>query len=365
LHSHRSGLAFLFLVVSLTLGSAGMRSGIAAPPSSTTYVATTPGGSAVRITTNAEGTAISSLILTGSPPACAGPVEARDLPILGNDFTGISGVVEDIQLPLTYAGSFGDAGAVAGYVSVGGPFPRSRCSQPAVTFTGSARGTQGLAGPGPTPGATYRGSLYQARGWLSRARPVGTITLTVSADGRSVERVSVGAAESYCSYRATFEHLMLTDSKLFDARIRFPAAPARFNEASIAGVVQGRTGFGGVIYHPVPVGQTENQFCGSLLTYWNATLVDTTAPAVSDAPAAFASAPEFTTDGYALAVFNGGSVAQLQAASAAVGATGAWVQDGTGGIVFIPTSIYNPLQRAIEARFPVGFRVATAITLVQ
>lgn len=92
------------------------------------------------------------------------------------------------------------------------------------------------------------------------------------------------------------------------------------------------------------------------------------APAPAATPSAgagtFVAAPVFGSGTLAQVVFAGGTVAQLEAALIANGASGAWAQDASGrflsyivGVGFVNNDFY--------AAFPKGFASATALTVVK
>jgi hypothetical protein len=78
----------------------------------------------------------------------------------------------------------------------------------------------------------------------------------------------------------------------------------------------------------------------------------------------FASTPVFSAGGLAQVVYNGGSVAQLDAAISGAGAQGAWAQTSNGQFVLY---IVNGgfVNDAFKAAFPNGFSGVTALTLVK
>ena len=83
-------------------------------------------------------------------------------------------------------------------------------------------------------------------------------------------------------------------------------------------------------------------------------------PAVSGA---FASPPIVGRGGLALAVFNGGSVAQLEAAAVSVGARGVWVQDGTGAYHLLVVNGPEFVLQEFVSFFPDGFPTTIAVTI--
>ncbi len=79
----------------------------------------------------------------------------------------------------------------------------------------------------------------------------------------------------------------------------------------------------------------------------------------------FAATPVFTSSGQALAVFRGGTVAQLEAAARAAQANGVWVQDASGGYQLLILNGATFLRDAFVARFAAGFAGDIAVTLVR
>ena len=106
--------------------------------------------------------------------------------------------------------------------------------------------------------------------------------------------------------------------------------------------------------------------CGTdARTYGSTTVVvgagGTTPPATG--AGTFASAPVFSASKQALAVFNGGTVAQLEAAVTAAGGTGVWAQDSKGAFVLdiIGGGFVND---AFKAAFTAGVPASTAVTVI-
>ena len=90
-----------------------------------------------------------------------------------------------------------------------------------------------------------------------------------------------------------------------------------------------------------------------------------TASASSTSTAGLLSTPTFSGTGLALAVFRGGTVDQLEAAVAARGGSGAWIQDSTGGFRLLVVGGPSFLRAAVSARFPSGILANTAVTVVR
>jgi hypothetical protein len=77
----------------------------------------------------------------------------------------------------------------------------------------------------------------------------------------------------------------------------------------------------------------------------------------------FAAAPVYSASKLAQAVFNGGSVAQLETAVTAGNGTGVWAQDATGAFkLYIVNGGF--VNDAFKAAFPNGFSGVTAVTVV-
>ncbi len=79
----------------------------------------------------------------------------------------------------------------------------------------------------------------------------------------------------------------------------------------------------------------------------------------------FAAPPRFGASGQSLVVFVGGTVDQLEAATSASGANGAWIQESSGGYHLLIPGGPAFLKAPIVARFPSGFAGATAVMLTK
>ena len=97
--------------------------------------------------------------------------------------------------------------------------------------------------------------------------------------------------------------------------------------------------------------------------------VSTTSPTPTPVPVGqsglFAAAPVFTSSGQALAVFRGGTIAQLEAAARAAQANGVWVQDASGSYQLLILGGATFIRDTFVARFPAGFPGDIAVTLVR
>lgn len=89
----------------------------------------------------------------------------------------------------------------------------------------------------------------------------------------------------------------------------------------------------------------------------------TNAPGVGATSGTFVAPPAFSSGNLAASVFNGGTVAQLDSALAAVAAAGAWAQDASGEYrLYIVNGGF--VNDGFRAAFPDGFANQIAITLV-
>ena len=79
----------------------------------------------------------------------------------------------------------------------------------------------------------------------------------------------------------------------------------------------------------------------------------------------FASPPTLGAAGVTAAVFMGGTVDQLEAASLAAQAAGVWAQDASGTFRLLVPGGPAFLNDAFKAQFPSGFAQATAVTLTR
>ncbi len=79
---------------------------------------------------------------------------------------------------------------------------------------------------------------------------------------------------------------------------------------------------------------------------------------------AFAAAPVFGS-GRALAVYNGGTVAQLEAVARAADASGVWVQDAAGAYQLLILDGPSFVNEGFRAKFTTGFSTAIAVTLTR
>jgi len=328
----------------------------AAPVPDGSYSGTTIEGESVTITMNSAGTAASTFTVAPSPTQCPGRVEATNLEVRNNAFVGRTGATGAPTLPFAYAGYVGEGGVIAGAFAVGGNIPGTLCPGPAGVFTATERSHQGATGPGGAPGATYRGSVRTFTGF-SGPRTVGTVTVKMSADGKTIERLDVAVTSSGCSYPVTITNEPLTDAKAFQSALRPPLTST--GPIAVVGVVRDEWRLGGAISYPA-MGVFPTSYCASMTVEWSAER-----EGAPDTSGRFGAPPAFTASGQAFAVFLGGSVAQLRVAAAAAGAGGVWVQDSDGVYRLLVVDGPAFLGADFEARFPAGFTAATSVILTR
>ncbi|MGE3856167.1 MAG: hypothetical protein AB7G21_04295 [Dehalococcoidia bacterium] len=210
--------------------------------------------------------------------------------------------------------------------------------------------------------STYSGGLTPLGGQTA----VGTGTLTVDAD-HVVQSVRLEAARDGCTYA------LATDA----------SSAAQVNGAS-AQLVRATGSFAAVVVPPGLQGFVllkGTGACPHLALTWSvaaavptveapATATPIPTPAPTPAPAAagggtFLAPPNFGTGRSASAVFGGGTAVALEAAVAAAGGTGAWVQDGSGAYHLLIVGAPAFLRDAFTAAFPVGIAGPVAVTLTR
>ena len=88
------------------------------------------------------------------------------------------------------------------------------------------------------------------------------------------------------------------------------------------------------------------------------------ASAQTPAPSTFASPPVYSASGQAAAVFNGGTVDQLEIAARNVNASGVWAQEANGGFQLFVVDGPAFVNATFRARFASGFNSLVAVTLI-
>ena len=75
--------------------------------------------------------------------------------------------------------------------------------------------------------------------------------------------------------------------------------------------------------------------------------------------------PVFSTGGFALAVFGGGSSSQLEAAATRVGGSGAWIQNARGEFHLLVVNGPAFLRTQFDAQFRSGLPASSSVTLTR
>lgn len=96
-----------------------------------------------------------------------------------------------------------------------------------------------------------------------------------------------------------------------------------------------------------------------------ATLLGAGAEVTRAQAAGFASAPRYSAGGLGGVVFMGGSLAELEAAAAAAGASGIWAQDAGGRFVLLVVGGPTFVNEGFRAAFGSGFSAPAALTLIR
>ena len=321
---------------------------------SSQLVATTPPGSLgpVRVTvTNPDGQlgAMAQAFSYGPPPNSTPPVISSLSPTNGLSLGGT-------QVTLSGIGFSGGASVYFGSVqaaSVAWNGPSSMFVKTPSNVSGPLTvrvvNSDGSVATLPN-GFTYEGGAGMS---LSNATP-----LSVSASGGTL--VTVTAAGINPGSWVTFNGIPATVSTVIGV-------------AQIAGVAPaGLTG-------PVTVGVTQiGGVSATLATPLTVTGASTGTPTPVPTPVvtplptpvlggagSFLVTPIFSPNGQALVIFGGGSTDQLEAAAAAVKATGAWAQDGTGVYQLLVVGGPVFLKDQFKAKFGAGIGANAPMSLTR
>jgi hypothetical protein len=251
------------------------------------------------------------------------------------------------------AGYYGQAGAMAGSY-LADPIPGTGCAPLRVSYIAVEAASVDALGPGVIAGGIFVGDTTSH----ASVTKTGDVTLTMSAEGNTVARLSLMYREGVCDYPMEFTDIPLQQKKMFMAGLRTAQAPTPV--PSVSGVVRDLRRMSGGFSHP-----GINAACGPVAGRWSAVTSNTGVPApAASVQATFAATPRFG-GGQALAIFNGGTSAQLEAAAKLVGAKGVWVQDPDGGFALLVVGGPAFLKDQFDARFPKGLPNTLPVTLTQ
>lgn len=329
-------VAALALLASVPVASA-------APVPGAVYEGTTSAGGTVRLVVNADGTLAVTVQHPGSGIGCAAStltVATVVVAASGSQFSIEGAATTDGKA--TMAGFFSlpnNEVAVGAYVDEPSTASSTSCAPRAASW--SASRVSPPVAPTAWPYATgvkYEGSSFTAAGVR-----IGTVQATSDAAGTLT--VTLAAATGGCEYRTTQAVAFGARDRMAGPRVEYASGTGRIAAVTSA------TAIGGAF-----VIERVSPACPALAGMWVASAPDS---------GTFASPPNFGASFTALAVFTGGSAAQLEAAAKAAGASGIWMQDAQGRFVLLvvngPAFINDPF-RAIFAN---GIPGNTAVTLAR
>lgn len=194
---------------------------------------------------------------------------------------------------------------------------------------------EGISGDLP-PGTERTALITAPPGWEFRPGPLST-------DGSTLVGTTAIAAE------ATATEITITYTKM----------PAR--EVEVVRI-------GGLFARPAKVDVADGPSIGrgtrGTATIEGFEAVEALTLTIEVGPGKFAAAPVFSPNNLAQAVFQGGTVTQLAAALADLGATGAWAQDANGRfVVYVVNGGF--VNEPFEAAFPAGVPGPIALTVAR
>lgn len=367
-------------------------------------------GPSIDVTVSADGRTFSAGYTIPSPRSgCAAKVEAFGMPMLP-DQTGFRMEKNSSVGVLAGRATPNEAVSMAGYwdgftqyaaagVIATDPTPGTDCVALRRAWRATVEG-----GTGPILGA----NIFTATGpatILGQSAPAGTVTVTTNAKGDALESLSVAVTQGACTYNrgttAADYGIGATNPLLLDN------GPSFFGDVGfgqIAGVTVEGGARGGLIVNgqgdcptialtfvagpgaaaapaasatPPPV-TTATPAATPATTPTPApapsptpvatpapTATATPAPPATPTPAQFFGTPIFGAAGQALAVFSGGAVGDLEARAQATGATGVWVQDGTGAFQLLVIGGPSFINDSFRAAFKAGVPPSTPVTLTK
>lgn len=333
----RSGVAALVATLALL---ASVPAATAAPVPGTVYEGTTSAGGTVRLVVNADGTLAVSIQHPGVGISCAAStltVAAVAPAASGSQFSIDAAPTTDGKA--TVAGFFSlpnNEVAVGAYVDV----PSSVSCAPRAASWSASRTTPPVT---PTAWPYATGVQYEGSSFTAAGVRIGTVQATSDAGGTLT--VNLVATVGGCEYRTT-------QAAVFGARDRMvgPKIESATGTGRIAAVTS-PTAIGGAF-----VIDRVSSACAALAGMWVAAAPDS---------GSFAAPPNFGANFTALAVFTGGSTAQLEAAAKAAGATGVWMQDAQGRFLLLLVSGPSFINDPFRASFANGIPANTAVTLAR
>lgn len=344
---HRASLRFLAPALFALVLLLPTAPGSAAPPPGAVYAGTTSAGGTVRIEVTGPSVTVTVQhpgVVLGCPAATLS-VQQVALAANGSQFTITAAPASDGVASMS--GFF----ALPGHQAVAGAFsdrPASGCTPRVATWSATRLDPPVTPEPWPlAPTIQYQGVAYDIAG-----TPLGTAEAVTDAAGRVT--VTVSAVQGNCAYRLS------------------PATGAASRAAGPLLEVTGGAGRVVAVTSPSAVGggfaaEAPSPACPALAGMWIARppAAPAGSPPSGGGPARFAVPPAFGSGTTALAVFGGGTPAQLEAAARDAGATGVWAQDAAGRFALLvvdgPAFINAPFRTAFAAGLPLN----TAVTLTR
>jgi len=341
-------LASAMVAVALLLPAAPAA---AAPPVGAVYEGATSAGGTVRIVVTADQSVTVTVQHPGvgfGCPASSLTVQAVALAANGSQLTINAAPASDGVASMS--GFF----ALPGSQAVAGAFsdrPASGCAPRAATW--SARRLDPPVAPEPWPyaaGVQHEGVAYDVTG-----TPLGTADGVTDAAGRVT--VTISAVQGNCVYRAAPATAGGSD------RPTGPLLEITGGAGRVALVTSLAAMGGGFVV------EATSPACPALAGMWIARAPAPAAPPAATPPTGgpgrFASPPAFGSGFTALAVFGGGTVAQLEAAAREAAASGVWAQDGAGRFLLLVVDGPAFINEPFRAAFGAGLPASTAVTLAR
>lgn len=381
LHAHRiafrrwtGGLALV--TIGLVTSLAFIATASAALPPNETYSGGMSSNDSVKLISDADGGKVTITTTFSGLDGCSG-TRGATITLAPNTTSFFGGSATpsapgDSATNRWFGGATGDGGMMIGTVSYDYPVSNTSCTTRATYL---AKGTSaGTAGPGIPPRTVYRGAVSSS----INLGVGGTIELSSGADKNVIDRLTISYTEGTCSYPVDLRDITLADGMSFHVGVRTPSRPAP--TASVVGLTSGSSTILGGFSAPAKAGcpAVAGQWTARIVTAQSAAPTPTptvTAPGASSTPAAgatgvsgrFAGSVAFTTSGQGLAVFLGGSVADLEASARGLqtGVKGVWAQEPNGNYQLLVVDGPAFLSDGFRKAFPTGFAGTTAVTLVR
>lgn len=379
--------ALLAVVAALALYA---RPVVAAPAGS--YV-----GTSLDLQVATDGKSLSLGYTIASPRAgCASKVEAFGIPLLP-DLTGFRmdknpsvGVLAGRPTPnepVTVAGYWdGFTQFAAAGVITTDPTPGTDCAPVRRAWRAAADGA-------PVLGANIFANATGPATVAGQNAPSGTVTISTNAKGDALESFAVTYQQGACKYErkttsadygiGATNPLLLDNGPSFFGLVAFGMISGAMTPGGARGgvIIDGTgdcptvaltyvvTSGGTAVPTTTPTATATATPVPTATATPVATATPTATATATPAPTAvkaqFLGTPVFGSAGQALAVFSGGTVADLEAAAKTAGATGIWAQDSSGSFKLLVIGGPGFINDAFRSAFPTGFAAAAPLTLTR